>query len=301
MTQEWPSFARKLAEVLAELGPDQFLVISDPITTRFVQFVAHGADGMRAEISSNANLSPGDRLSRAQAAELVSAGWAKPTDTPKRFTADTELEGSPNFFIDFPAPVEVERISKQTIAALTRVLRIPRPEMLEYAAFDADGRPIEFSELGIRRIEKRPQINPGRISRRLLACLRKFTGIADLDYDEDGDIGLIFDNVSMFIRILGNPPTVRFYAPLVHGARESRSLLKRLNELNSGFGSMHFFILNRTIGAVAEIPAAPLHHEVLAQTMNQFCSVVDGVNKQLNEEFGRKRSYLKQPKSTMVH
>ncbi|NLV30319.1 MAG: type III secretion system chaperone [Acidobacteria bacterium] len=301
MTQEWPSFARKLAEVLAELGPDQLLVLSDPATTRFVQFVAQGTDGIRAEISSNASLSPGDRLSRAQAAQLVSAGWEKPADTPKPSAPETAPDGSPNFFIDFPAPVEVTRVSEQTIAALAGVLRIPRPEMLEYAAFDAEGRALDFSRLGIRRIEKRQQINPGRISRRLLVCLRKFTGIPDLDYDEDGDIGLVFDNVSMFIRILGSPPAVRLYAPLVHGARESRGLLTRLNELNSGFGSMHFFILNRTIGAVTEIPAAPLRYEVLAQTMNHFCSVVDGVHKQLNEEFGRRRSYLKTPKSTMVH
>ena len=82
-----------------ELGPTSSCDFR-PITTCFVQFVAHGADGMRAE-TSNANLSPGP-AERAQAAELVSADGPSPP-TPEAVHGRHRI-GAPQLLHRLPCP-----------------------------------------------------------------------------------------------------------------------------------------------------------------------------------------------------
>ena len=43
LSQAWPPFTRKLADALAHLGEDQYLVIAAKRANRYVQFAGQGA------------------------------------------------------------------------------------------------------------------------------------------------------------------------------------------------------------------------------------------------------------------
>ncbi len=301
VSRDWPVFAERLAGVLSEMCEDQFLVISEKHSSRFVQFAAQGSFGVRAEISSNAYLSQSDRLTDSQTAQLVEAGWRAPTGTPHQSTPERDPDGSPNFFIDFPAPIEAARIAGQAVVALSKIVRIPHPGFLEYKAYDTDDNALVFSQLGIKRFEKAEQTDLGKIARRLLSALKEITDIENLYYDEDGDIGLRFGSIATFICVSGNPPAIRFYSPLVQDVRETHKLHVRLNELNSGIGCMHLFVRDKTIYAMSEIAAWPLQYAVLENAVSRFCTVADGIDELLEAEFGGKATRFSHIRSTMIH
>ncbi len=301
ISKDWNVFAIKLSGVLSKMVEDQMLVISEKDSSRFVQFAAQGGFGLRAEISSNAYLSESDRLTGIQIAQLIKAGWGAATGKPSESIPESDPDGSPNFFIDFPAPIETARIATQAVTALSEILRIPHPGFLQYEAFDTDGNALVFSRLGIKRKEKEEQANLGSIARRLLAALREITNLKDLDYDKNGNIALRYGSITMFVRVIGNPSWIRFYAPLVQDVRETHKLHARLNELNSDIGFMHLFIRDKTIYAISEITALPLQYAVLEQTMRLFSTIADGVDEMLQVEFGGNTMHPRQVRSAMIH
>jgi hypothetical protein len=301
ISKDWKVFAINLSGVLSKMVEDQMLVISDKHSKRFIQFAAQGSFGLRAEISGNACLSQSDRLTDMQIAQLFKAGWEFPTGKLGESTPEKDPDGSPNFFIDFPSPVETARIATQAVTALSEILRIPHPGFLQYEAFDTDGNTLVFSRLGIKRMEKEEQASLGSIVLRLRAALREITNIKDLDYDKDGDIALRYESIMLFVRVIGNPPWVRFYAPLVQGVRETHKLHARLNELNSDIGFMHFFVREKTVYAISEITAFPLHSAALENTMRIFATIADGIDAMFQTEFGGKALHSRLVRSAMIH
>lgn len=294
-------FAVRLSGVLSEMVEDQFLVISEKHSNRFLQFAAQGSFGLRAEISSNAYLPQSDKLNRNQIAQLIKAGWGAPTGKPSDSTPEEDPDGSPNFFIDFPAPYSGARVATLSVTTLSEIIRIPHPGFLQYSAYDTNGNAVVFSQLGIKRLEEEEQTDIGRISNRLLSALREITDIKDLNYDKDGDIALRYGSGTIYVCLIGNPPLIRFYAPLVQDVRETPKLHARLNELNSGMGFMHFFVHNKIIYAISEITASPLQYVVLKNSMGAFSAIADGVDEVLQVEFGGKTMHFRPAKSTMIH
>ncbi|NLT67795.1 MAG: YbjN domain-containing protein [Acidobacteria bacterium] len=301
ISKDWPLLAGKLAGVLSEMTEDQFLIIQVKNSSRFVQFAAQGSHGMRAEISSNAYLSVSDRLTDRQVAGLVKTGWEAPTGSPSESTPENDPDGSPNFFIDFPAPLKPSRIARQAVQALSEILRIPHPGFLEYEAFESNGKVLHFPSLGVKRIVKEEKANLKKTETNLLYIVREITGIGDLEYDKDGDIALRYGSITMYVSIIGNPPLIRFYSPLVKDVRGTQRLHARLNELNSGVGFMHFFIRDKVIFAISEISAASLQYGTVAESMGRFSAIADGVDEMLEFEFGGKTLRLANAESAMVH
>ncbi len=301
ISRDWPVFAARLTDALSEMCEDQFLIISEKQSSRFVQFAVQGSFGIRAEISSNAYLSWSQRLTDAQTTQLVKAGWIAPTGKPHESTPERDPDGSPNFFIDFPAPIVTARIAGQAVAALSKILRIPHPGFLQYDAFDTQGNALVFSQLGIKRSEKAEQADSNMIARHLLSAIREITDLKDLEFDKDGDIGLSYGSITMFVRVTGEPPLIRFYAPLVRDVEETHKLHAKLNELNSGIGFMHFFVCDRTIFAISEITASPLQYGVLAKSMRIFSTIADGTYEVLEAEFGDRGMHFRLAKSSMIH
>jgi len=107
----WPPFEQKLAAVLEKLEEDQFLVVSAKRSNLYVQFAAQGAHGMRVETASNSYLEKSEQLNEQQSSALIEAGWHAPTGSP----TDYDPDGSPNFFVDFSAPVPFEAVANLTI------------------------------------------------------------------------------------------------------------------------------------------------------------------------------------------
>ena len=57
ISKDWLPFEAQLAEALAVLEEDHFLILSHPDTGHFVQFSAQGRYGLRGEARSNIYIS----------------------------------------------------------------------------------------------------------------------------------------------------------------------------------------------------------------------------------------------------
>lgn len=173
ISSDWPGFTERLASVLSGMEEDQFLIISDKNSKRYIQFAAQGAFGMRAEISSNAYLPRPDRFSDGQMAQLTEAGWLPPTGTPEESTPEQDPDGSSNFFIQYDAPIDALRIAEQAVGALVEVLGIPYPGFLTYDAFDYDDNGLTFPELGLQHVSPAEKYDRQKIAKRVLGSCAK--------------------------------------------------------------------------------------------------------------------------------
>ncbi len=298
----WPPFAKRLAEVLAKLKEDQFLVVSLKDSNRFVQFAAQGAFGMRAETTSNNYLTKQEQLDSRQIAALVELGWLDPTGAPSESTPDKDPDGSPNFFCEFGHPVQFENLANLTVRTLTEVIRVPHPGRLEYAAYDTENNEIELPELGLRVAKRAPSSRGlAGLSRKLLATIKKMAGISDLAFDDDGDIGLRYGSALTFVRLIGDPSHVRFYSPILSGIEDSPALFERLNDFNVNTSAMRFVFQNGIIYGVADIAAVPFVTAHVSQAFDRFCAVVDGMDSLLQEEFGGRTAFAESMPSTARH
>ncbi|MBS0512915.1 MAG: hypothetical protein JSR42_17240 [Proteobacteria bacterium] len=299
--REWLAFSERLATVLSALQEDQFLVISVKQTNRYIQFAAQGSDGMRAEVSSNAFLSSSERLSEGQMARLTHAGWLPPTGRPEASTPEHDPDGSSNFFKQYPVPINSRQIAEEAVAALAHILRVPHPGFLEYDAFDDADNALALAELGIKCASAEAPSDLPKIGRRLLAITKDVTAIQDLDYDEDGDIGIRFGSTAIFVRLVGDPAMVRLYAPLVSEVRETVALHARLNDLNAGMGHMHLFLREGIVFAISDIPAVPLQQAHIAAALPRFCEIVDSLGDQLEAAFGGRRVESEVMQNATIH
>jgi hypothetical protein len=264
---------------------DDYLIISVKQTNRFVQFSAQGAHGMRAEATSNPFLSGSDRLSDGQISRMTKMGWHPPTGTPEKSTPALDPGGSPNFYRDFSSPPSHSRIAALAVRKFVRVFDVPSPCFLEYKALDADGNKESLPILGLKRAINDPELKTAELANLLLSTLRERSGISDLDFDKDGDIGLHYGGVNIYVRLGGAPPQVRFFAPLVTGVRDSDRLFRRLNEINAGSGSAHLLFQKGVIYAVNDIPAWPHVAEHVIGTLEQISEMTDGLDDLLKTEF----------------
>jgi hypothetical protein len=301
----WPPFTEELEHALGTLQEDQYLVISVKRSGHYVQFAGQGSYGLRVETTSNAYLGDGDKLDKRQLSALAKAGWSKPTRNPQKSTPENDPDGSPNYFAEFPAPVDLKAVSKLSVRTMVKILRVPHPGMLEYEAFDSDSNPIDIPGLGLKRLHRArngtSQSDTQAIVSNLLASLRKVTGIADLAVDGDGDIGTRYGSVITFARVIGEPPVVHLYCPLVSGVSESPEVFERLNTINGHTQQVRFFWRNESIYAVAEIPAVPYTEEHVQETYKQFCRVADDMDDLLQADFGGRTAFFERAPSAARH
>lgn len=150
---DWMQFEHDLADTLQGLGEDDFLVVSAKHRQCFVQFAGQGRFGMRVEaVSNNYIQDPQARLSPVDVAHMGRLGWNPPTGS-----ADAEMahelgpDGSPNFFVDAPYPVDFDELARRTVQTLRHVYRIDHPGWLQYQAFTSHGEQIRFPGLRIKR------------------------------------------------------------------------------------------------------------------------------------------------------
>ena len=180
----WQDLESGLAHVLPDLGRGDVLIVSHRTSDVFVQFAAHGRDGMRAEAISNDYFTKGRRLSPAAVRALVKCGWHRPTHSAAVEDSTHPEEGSPNFYLDLERPVRFAQLAALTVKSLREVYKVRLPSELKYIAFDRDGAEIRFPTLKLRPqpavevpaaapaparrggcVESRPSIGPIRRSR----------------------------------------------------------------------------------------------------------------------------------------
>jgi hypothetical protein len=150
---DWPAFERNLAACLPLLEEDQFLVLN--ATDCYVQFVALGPDGMRAEAMSNQYAEEtGVLLTERDCAALSALGWHLPTDEAAEPGAETETEGSPNFYLDASAPVDFGALASLALSTFRLGFEVGEPYELRYMAGSFSGESLVFSDLGIAPEER---------------------------------------------------------------------------------------------------------------------------------------------------
>jgi hypothetical protein len=284
-SEAWLPFTQKLATALATLEEDQYLVISAKDSNRFVQFAAQGAFGLRAETISNHFLPADQQLTLDQDLELHCAGWEPPSGSPEISAPENDPDGSPNYYCDYPAPVDYYAVARQAVYALSRVHKIPHPGFLQYEAFETGGGKIILSELGLKRAPEIPPPSATNIRGQLLASIRAETGLSELDYDEQGDLSIIYGNVPVYLSIKGAPPDVQISSALLQHVEERARLLERVNELNGGLNHLRLVVHDRTIFAVTHIPAAPYVEAHLIKAFREFCPTADKLRDLLAVEF----------------
>lgn len=298
-SKDWPRFEARLAETLAKLEEDQFLVVSVKQSNRYVQFSAQGSFGMRVETTSNHYLAKDERLGRKQVAALKKLGWQPPTAIPKRSSPERDPDGSPNFFIDVDSPVDAAVIARLAVTTLVDVLGVAHPGHLEYEAFDAPGGEVELAELGLKRALRNP--DAGGDDAVLLKLIREITGISTLKRDEDGDIGVRYGSTLIYARILEDPARVHLFSPLVREIAERPEIHERINRLNAGSDGIRYFWINGAIYAALDIPADPFSAREVASAYRHFSVVIDDIDDLLQSEFGGQTSFQEWIPSTARH
>jgi hypothetical protein len=296
----WTAFAENLAQVLAGLQEDQYLILVAKQSNRYIQFAGQGLHGLRMETTSNHYLEKSEQLSEHQIAMLVDNGWNNPTRPPETLPED-DPEGSPNFFIDHPLPVAYKSVVDLVIKTFDTFLRVTHPAWLEYDAFDSDRNSLAFPTLGVKRRVRPADQDPDQMRQRLLTTVQEFTGLGDLAVDQDGDIALQVGTAIVFLRYQADPPLVRLYSPLVSNLMASPGLFARLNELNKRGGHLHFFFDQGRVIAVADVHAAPFIADHVSWVLKTFCDIVDDVDDLLVYEFGGETAFKERMVSVLTH
>ncbi len=290
----WDEFARKLAGVLGAMEEDQFLILSFKGHRAFVQFAAQGPGGMRVEAVSNSFLPPSEHLDRSATERLRKLGWRPPTGSPAGSVPERDPEGSPNFWVQLDPPVDFNAAAGLAVDTLVEVYRVPHPGFLAYRALESTGggHPV-FPTLGLKREEDVPQPagppSPGELMVRVLAVARHLAGDDDLNPDPDGDIRLRYGSAPVFMRVVGDPPMLRIFSPVLGDVAANSALLKRLNGINGGLPAGRVFHAGRTVFMALEVIPLPYSEEQVVAALKLLGHLADRLDDELRESFGARR------------
>jgi hypothetical protein len=210
---------------------------------------------------------------------LRSHGWNAPTGNVSEATPEKNPDGSPNYFIDVPAPLAVGEIAHIAIEALINALEVPHPGLLVYEAFDGNRKMLSFEELSLKTAIRQGD----SLMERVLEVFREVTGIASLKCDEDGDISILYGTI--VVRAFALQNKVRLFSGLIAGIDESPALLCKLNQLNIGPYGIRCALHEKTVIAAFDLLANPLVPEHLADEIREFAEVAEGLALELRAEF----------------
>ena len=149
--ETWRALAAAIPKCLADLGEDEFLIISYKRANYFVQFAAQGRFGMRVEATCNAFIDPDAVLTDDQYAVMARLGWQRATEQLQKSGAPLDPDGSPNFFLDVPNSAHRDALGQLTVATFREAYGILHPGELQYRAFGEPGTSIRFPTLGLKR------------------------------------------------------------------------------------------------------------------------------------------------------
>ena len=298
----WEPFAEKLAKVLAKLEEDQYLILPVKRSRRFVQFAGQGSYGLRVEATGNKYLGKHEQLNANQIAAMVKLGWNLPTGAPEASTPELDPDGSPNFCIEFPSPVQYATVANLAVQTLREVLRVPHPAFLEYESFNADSETLAFPELGLR-VAQREQAPETRqnLPALLLEAIRETTGATDLELDGDGEVTIRYGSAVVSVRPYADRPYALVYSALLRNVEPNDQLLRTINDLNARERLVRWFVSGTSVFAVVEICLAPFVSDHVKTGFTHFCQVVDGVDQVLQADFGGATAFAHVPISVTKH
>ena len=305
ISSAWATFSAKLSAALDGLQEDQILILQKKgFDQDAVQFVGQGSWGVRAEVISN-NFRPDEnQLSEAQSVTLTQLGWNTPTGSDDTSAPEIDPDGSPNFYLDLPVPLDCGDLADIAIRTYIQVFRVTHPGLLQYEAFDAFGNPLALPALGLKVALDDEPLGEDALKALLLESISAVTGIHDWQSDGNGIIGgIAYGSGSSNVRLMDFPdaPHARIFAVLLEGAEETFELLKAVNCINSEDGRLHLFFSGGDVIAVTDVTATPFSAPGFANVLGYFCQSVDGLSKRLQVEFSSGNSTSESQSSPLRH
>lgn len=299
----WEPFSEKLAAVIANLEEDQYLILSKKRSFESVQFAGQGSFGLRLETTSNYFRDQENQLTEQQVSSLTDLGWNLPTRNPAISTPQSDPDGSPNLYIDISLPLNFRDIADLTVSTFSEILSVPHPGFLEFDAFDADGNSLPLPTLGLKRANNAGEADQNsKLPQLLLDTLKEVTGIHSLEFDEDGYVGGIdADSVTTFVSILADRQYIRLNAMIIKGVKESKALLKKINEMNGEVGYMHLVVSNRNVIVFSDVLVEPLVASHVAIALDNFCLSANAMKSELEAEFGDVKLESEQQSTLVTH
>ena len=302
LPEGWKNFAQKLAGILAELEENDYLCLTIKRSGLYVRFSLEGKSEMRVEATSNIFLDEQEQMDEEQIASMIASGWGVPTVTLEDLIDFDDSGGSPNFFLDLNSPVPFETVANLVVHTFAEILRVPTTGELEYYACDEEDVPLEFPELGLK-FEDLEEEGGDRedLSQLLLETVRDAVGVTDLEYDEEGEIGIRYGSALSFVRLDNDGLFVSIYSMLLTDVRENHGIYIRLNDINANETMLRVFYTDGVIYAVADIPALPLVPVHVAATLGYFSDAADRMGGRLKAEFGGHTAFEESTQSSMLH
>jgi len=290
ISKDWIPFEAQLAEALAVLEEDHFLILSHPDTGHFVQFSAQGRYGLRGEARSNIYIQPARQLGPDLERRLIELGWKAPTH--QRGGEDSDPDGSPNWFQQWALPVPWAEVSLVAGLTLREVYGVRQPASLRYHAFHSRGTPILLPTLGLRREERPESTGPlypewrselrQAVDRAMLPLLDRYFIIRL----EDGD--LLTKQPSGYVAVgeRENPFRILFYSRLLEDVQGDLDVLKALNERNAALIMGRLYWQDGVVILDHAIPAEPFVPEQFTRVLAEFHALTPVVGVELHEVLG---------------
>ncbi len=277
---DWAAFRSGLADVLAKLADEQYLVLSIKGRPGFVQF-AGGSNEVRGEVISNAFLDADHKLDDRHLATCRDLGWEPPSG-----------EAFPNWYRTWAPPVPFATVAEVAVETLQKVLDIEAPSELQYKAFTDGGDALEFDTLGIGAEPEQSEegvfmpANPEELRAAVLNTMRRVTDNAELDYDADGDLGYRVGSTVVFVRPDREKSFVRVFSPLLGDVETTDEQLRHLNDLNTRVIGVRLMKVDTTVVGVMDVMAAPYVPDHLVSACVEVGGVADEIDEEMQKVFG---------------
>jgi len=254
------------------------------------------------ETISNHYRSPSEQLDEQQTSRLIGMGWQIPTGDSDNSCIEDDPDGSPNIFVEEPAPVNCKKLAEICTATLINILRVTHPVQLEYESFDSDGNEIALPELMLKRQAKQAE-HEETLRNLLLSALVEITGLQDLEFNEDGIIrGISYGSISTYISFSGSSPQyVRLLGVLKTNIKPTQKLLKWLNRINTDTENLQLFHSEGALLARSETFATPFMRLNIQHAVQSFCEKADEINAFFRIEFSEYAADISKSPSQFKH
>jgi hypothetical protein len=208
ISADWLVFEKALQAALVNVKSGQYLVLTDSVSGRFVQFSFQGEFGVRAEVSGNHFLPDASKLNRTEMAWLKTEGWLAPTGRPSEATPEKDPDGSPNFFQQPPKKTSTKTIAALAVYTLADILKVSHPFFLRYIAFDDDGALV--FDLGIAREFRFDPVDEKALMQRVAGVLKEITGLTFQESEKH--LRLRVGELYLSVTLEPTPPNVHLFA-----------------------------------------------------------------------------------------
>jgi hypothetical protein len=135
----------------------------------------------------------------------------------------------------------------------------------------------------------------------LLETIKDVTGLADIQPDQDGDIGVGCGCAVTYLRAIDDGKRVHLFSTVVYGLTESAQLIERLSAINSNTTDLQFTFISEAIYAELKVATDPYDSKHVAETFKQFGEDSHSMGILFKSEFGGKTTIAKTMLTVMRH